>query len=117
LIRVCVGDARNVSWSFFDRILFLGIIYVQLDVSGGEGRAGVSGTGVGLPVSDRRRRGSSLGILFLRLGIAGAASLSGAGDVDGFGDAMIEPVGTAGWLGVLLMMMLTSFGSSTGSCR
>lgn len=42
-------------------------MYVQLDVSGGDGRAGVFGTGVGFPGVARRLRGSSLGMAPFKL--------------------------------------------------
>lgn len=65
---------------------------VQSEVLGGEGRAGVSGTGVGLSGSGRRRRGSSFGILSLRFGMADAALRNGAGDDEGCGEGMAAAI-------------------------
>lgn len=70
-----VGEERNMSWSFLDRILREGVLNVQLEeVSGGVGRAGVSGMGVGLEGPERRFRGSSFGSRSLRFGIDDAAA-------------------------------------------
>lgn len=73
MMSLYVDDDRNISWSFLDRILREGVLNVQLDVSGGVGRAGVSGMGVGLEGPERRLRGSSFGSRSLRFGIDGAA--------------------------------------------
>jgi hypothetical protein len=75
-----VGEERKMSWSFLDRILREGVLNVQLEeVSGGVGRAGVSGMGVGLEGPERRFRGSSFGSRSLRFGIDDAAPGDEAG--------------------------------------
>lgn len=67
----------------------VGILYVQPVVSGGDGRAGVSGTGIELAGGDRRRRGSSLGSRSLRFGIDGAAVPDSGADDAGVLEFMI----------------------------
>lgn len=64
-----VDEDKKISWSFFDKILRDGVLKVQSEVSGGVGKAGVSGMGVGLEVAERRFRGSSFGSRSLRFGI------------------------------------------------
>lgn len=73
-----VGEDKKISWSLFDKILRDGVLKVQLDVSGGVGKAGVSGMGVGLEVAERRFRGSSFGSRSLRFGIGDASPCDGA---------------------------------------
>lgn len=77
-MRLQVVEERNNSWSLGERILREGVWNDKADgVSGGGGRAGVSGRGRGLEAGVRRRRGSSFGIWAFD---AGAPRLSTAGD-------------------------------------
>lgn len=82
-MRSYVGEERKISWSSLDRIRRVGCLK-DAGASGGAGRAGVSGRGVGFSGAARRRRGSSLGSLSLRLetplaggGIAGSVAMQG----------------------------------------
>ncbi|KAK5624654.1 hypothetical protein RRF57_000370 [Xylaria bambusicola] len=45
-IRLYDGDERNSSWSLFDKMRRLGTWKERVEVSGGEGRDGVSGSGI-----------------------------------------------------------------------
>ena len=83
VMSLYVEDERKMSWSFFDKIRREGVLNVQLEVSGGVGRAGVSGMGVGLEGPERRFRGSSFGSRSLRFGIDDAVgSTAPCGDAD-----------------------------------
>lgn len=76
----------------------MGTLKDRVEISGRGGRAGVSGTGVGFACSALRRRGSSLGIRFLRLGIPTAApgGLAVAGPASGAGGGAV-PAGEGFW--------------------
>ena len=71
-ISLYVGDERNSSWSFFERIRLDGIWKVSEFVSGGGGSSGVSGRGVGFVRSLGRLRGSSLGSRSFKDDVEGA---------------------------------------------
>lgn len=84
-MRSYVGEAKNKSWSLRERMRLLGILKLQPVKSGGEGSAGVRGTGVGLAGPGLLLRGSSFGILSLRLGmpeVSGGKDAGWAGDSD-----------------------------------
>src|SRR3569833_599302 len=76
-----VGDERNSSWSFLERILRVGTWKDSVEGSGGGGRAGVCGTGVWFDGGGRRRRGSSLGSACLKVGMFSAILLGPGGGV------------------------------------
>ena len=44
-IREYVGEERKMSWSWEDKMRRVGFWKIRLDMSGGGGRIGVSGTG------------------------------------------------------------------------
>lgn len=84
--RSFVGDLRNVSWSFGDRIRLFSLEKVH-DCSaaslGGHGSAGVGGAGFKGASSDAlgRRRGVSFGSLALRSGTAVLPSCDDGDDI------------------------------------
>jgi len=80
-MRSLVGEERNRSWSFFERILRLGVVNVVLsEEDDGGGNGGVSGGGfAGGSVCLEARRGVRRGNCFDRL-VTGCGTSGTAGD-------------------------------------